>query len=118
MLSRLPLPQSESKDEALTELVFLTEAMEEMPITVQQIKQWTKEDSELSKVYTAWLATTSPQRAEAIQESVVSVIYSKWMHIMSCDTTTGKTTNTSGTTWWTSRYDKDEESSPDVHLVA
>ena len=34
-----------------TELVLLTEAIEDMPITASQIRNWTKTDPELSKVY-------------------------------------------------------------------
>ena len=51
-LSRLPIKDSEGKDEDLpTELVLLMEAMDQMPITARNIRKWTQSDPLLSRVY-------------------------------------------------------------------
>ena len=50
-LSRLPVPTIEEEENTPMELVFLMEAMENFPITADNIKVWTEKDTILSRVY-------------------------------------------------------------------
>ena len=51
-LSRLPIKDSEGKDEDLpTELVLLMEAIDLMPITAGNIRKWTQSDAFFTRVY-------------------------------------------------------------------
>ena len=52
-LSRLPLVSTleEESDDLPTQLVLLLENMEDLPVTANAIKQWTKDDSVLARVY-------------------------------------------------------------------
>ena len=49
--SRIPLQTTDKGERVPTELVLLMEAMEDLPITAEIIRNWTKNDSVLSRVY-------------------------------------------------------------------
>ena len=49
--SRLPHPVVANEETVPTELVLLMEAMNDLPITCENIKDWTRKDPVLSKVY-------------------------------------------------------------------
>ena len=49
-LSRLPLPVVPKKVDVPPELVFLTEHLENSPITAHDIQVWTRRDPELARV--------------------------------------------------------------------
>ena len=60
-LSRLLVKDPEGKDEDVpTELVLLMKAMDQMPITAENISKWTQSDPLLTRVYRPlypkWLA--------------------------------------------------------------
>ena len=49
--SRIPLQTTDKGEIVPTELVLLMEAMEDLPITAEIIRNWTNNDSVLSRVY-------------------------------------------------------------------
>ena len=50
MLSRLPLPETPAKVPVPGETILLLDMLNSLPVTSEQIKQWTSKDPVLSKV--------------------------------------------------------------------